>query len=90
MFAPQIDLAEEFIIGIEEIAKQHGFATVDDYLKIVIEAHVMAAKVASQVLKEDGVDIRQDLEQAFYEAFTGQTVPLESLWDDDDTEPEND
>jgi len=44
----------------------------ENNLNIRIESQILATKIASQVLKEDGVDIRQDLEQAFYEAFTGQ------------------
>ncbi|MCU0464262.1 MAG: hypothetical protein MUF38_06805 [Anaerolineae bacterium] len=47
----------------------------------------MAAKVAAQVLEENGVDIRDNLEEAFYQMFTRETVSIEELWaslDDDD------
>ncbi len=62
----------------------------ENNLKIRIESQILAAKIASQVMKEDGVDIRQDLEQAFYEAFTEQGMSEEKFWasldDDDDSE----
>lgn len=84
MFNVQIDLNETNQSDFEAIVKQEGFASISDYFNTLVKSKILAAKVATQVMEEDGVDIRDELEEAFYEVFTGKTVPLESLWEDDE------
>jgi Arc/MetJ-type ribon-helix-helix transcriptional regulator len=90
MVSITIEFDAERLRDIEEMVRRDGFISVSDYLKVVIEAKWLASKVGAQVLDEDGVDIRENLEESFYQALTGQIVPLESLWDDEETPQQGD
>jgi hypothetical protein len=88
MFNVQLDLDEASLSDFEAIVKEHGFANIAEYLNAVVKSKILAAKVATHVWDDDGMDIRDSLEQSFYEALTGQTVPLAKLWEADEDDAE--
>jgi len=73
-----IDLTAEDRKRIEELALRRGYSTVGDYLLALVEAD------ADELTEAEDVDIRAELKEGLRQALHGETVPLESLWDDDD------
>jgi hypothetical protein len=78
MITAQVELSAEEFELLENRAHELGYSKVNDYLRIVIE------DILADDLDDDDVDIRAELKQGLREALRGETVPLESLWDDDE------
>lgn len=73
-----IDLTPEDRQRIEELAQKRGYNAASDYLLALVEADELLAN------DDDEIDIRAELKEGLRQALEGETVPLESLWEDDD------
>lgn len=63
---------------LAERARQHGFSSIETYLRWLIE-------VDQQGDNEDSIEeIEAGIKQGFREVLRGEYLPLQSLWDDDD------
>jgi len=80
MITAQVELSAEEFELLENRAHELGYSKVDEYLRTVIE-DLLADDLDEE---DDEVDIRAELKQGLREALRGDTVPLESLWDDDE------
>lgn len=75
---------KEELEWLEAIARRRGYDAPKAYLRALVDAD--AAEHGEPLLFEDDddVDIRAELKEALRQSFRGETVPLESLWTDDD------
>jgi hypothetical protein len=69
---------------LETIAQRRGYTEPREYLRALVDAD--AREHGEPVLSEgdEVVDIHGELKEALRQALRGETVPLESLWTDDD------
>ncbi len=81
MITAQVELTVQEFELLENRAHELGYSKVDEYLRTVID-EILADELDED--DDDDVDIRAELKQGLREALRGETVPLESLWDDDE------
>ncbi len=62
---------------IEQVARKRGYKTADDYLLALFEFDIQ---------DDDEEDPVAAFRQSWYEAMTGQTYPISTLWDNMDDE----
>jgi hypothetical protein len=79
-----IELTEEQQSSLHELARRQGHSRLTDYVLALIEADARAHGVELELTPEP--DIRAELKEALRQAIYGETVPLETLWTDDDEE----
>jgi hypothetical protein len=78
-----LKLDETEAIHISRRAKERGYTSLVDYLRALVAADVLV-----EVLRDDWQDadtgadeIETAFREAWHEAMTGNTFPIESLWD---------
>jgi hypothetical protein len=82
----ELEFSEQELRDIAAQAKKRGFSSSKRYAQALLEQD--AAEDVPLVDDEDDDDdyIREAIKQRLREAIRGETVPLESLWTDDDDE----
>jgi DNA-directed RNA polymerase specialized sigma24 family protein len=68
---------------LQTIARRRGYDALREYLRALVDADA-AEHDEPPPFDEDEVDIRAELKEGIRQALRGETIPLESLWSDDD------
>jgi len=82
-----IQLPEERLKQIEALARERGYGNATDYVLALIEADEETSDVIDDP-EEDAIDLEANFREAWHQAMTGQTRPIEELWAELDREDE--
>jgi hypothetical protein len=69
---------------LEAISQRRGYAEPREYLRALVDADAREHGESLPFEDDEGVDFRGELKEALRQALRGETVPLETLWTDDD------
>ena len=82
-----IQIPEEQMKHIEALARERGYDNATDYVLALIEADEEAGDIIDDP-EEDAIDLEANFREAWHQAMTGQTRPIEELWAELDREDE--
>jgi Arc/MetJ-type ribon-helix-helix transcriptional regulator len=82
-----IQIPEEQMKHIEALAHERGYDNATDYVLALIEADEEADDIIDDP-EEDAIDLEANFREAWHQAMTGQTRPIEELWAELDREDE--
>jgi hypothetical protein len=82
-----IQIPDERLKQIEALARERGYDNATDYVLALIDADEEAEDIIDDP-EEDAVDLEANFREAWHQAMTGQTRPIEELWAELDREDE--
>jgi chemotaxis methyl-accepting protein methylase len=80
----KLDVTEEQRQRIERLAQRHGFDTVDEYVRVLIEQDADEQGEEALFDAYTKEELLRDFRQAWQDAMTGNVLPLSALDELDD------
>jgi hypothetical protein len=78
------EMAESEAEQMAERAHALGYSTITDYVQALVAADMLVAQLRPdwEDADEPTAEIEASFREAWHEAMTGRTLPIERLWDE--------